>query len=205
MDHVGHLFLVVADFVRAVVCHHRQCRSHHAVDLARFAPAVALAMEGGEVGHQVRGVFRLAAEKDPLPGNEDVVEDHRRSVLGIALVAAVAAGRSEHIAREAFAMHPHQRRRITGQVALDQRQIFQIGQDVRVTIVKIDRNTVRIGIEAPDKVTVYREEIVPAEAERRRRPVFGRWEMRRTMRSIRAIWSIGHSGAYLTISSSISF
>jgi carbon storage regulator len=44
-------------------------------------------------------------------------------------------------------------------------QRFQIGQDVRVTIVKIDRNTVRIGIEAPDKVAVYREEIAPAEAE----------------------------------------
>lgn len=45
-------------------------------------------------------------------------------------------------------------------------QRFQIGQEVRVTIVKIDRNSVRIGIEAPDDVTVYREEIVPAEAER---------------------------------------
>ena len=45
-------------------------------------------------------------------------------------------------------------------------QRFQIGQDVRITIVKIDRNSVRIGIEAPDDVTVYREEIAPAEAER---------------------------------------
>ncbi|MFO0907721.1 MAG: carbon storage regulator [Isosphaeraceae bacterium] len=43
-------------------------------------------------------------------------------------------------------------------------QRFQIGQDVRVTIVKIDRNSVRIGIEAPDDITVYREEIVPAES-----------------------------------------
>ncbi|MGE3819400.1 MAG: carbon storage regulator, partial [Isosphaeraceae bacterium] len=33
----------------------------------------------------------------------------------------------------------------------------------RVTIVKIDRNSVRIGIEAPDDVAVYREEIVPEE------------------------------------------
>jgi carbon storage regulator len=49
-------------------------------------------------------------------------------------------------------------------------QRFQIGHDVRVTIVKIDRNTVRIGIEAPDKVTVYREEIAPAEAEPAPRP-----------------------------------
>ncbi len=40
-------------------------------------------------------------------------------------------------------------------------QRFQVGQDVRITVVKIDRNSVRIGIEAPDDVTVYREEIVP--------------------------------------------
>lgn len=43
-------------------------------------------------------------------------------------------------------------------------QRFQIGTDVRVTIVKVDRNSVRIGIEAPDDVPVYREEIAPAEA-----------------------------------------
>jgi carbon storage regulator len=42
-------------------------------------------------------------------------------------------------------------------------QRFQIGQDVRITIVKIDRNAVRIGIEAPDDVTIYREEIAPQE------------------------------------------
>jgi carbon storage regulator len=45
-------------------------------------------------------------------------------------------------------------------------QRFQVGQDVRVTIVKIDRNSVRIGIEAPNDVTVYREEIVPVSEER---------------------------------------
>jgi carbon storage regulator len=44
-------------------------------------------------------------------------------------------------------------------------QRFQVGPDVRITIVKIDRNAVRIGIEAPDDVTVFREEIVPALAE----------------------------------------
>ena len=43
-------------------------------------------------------------------------------------------------------------------------QRFQIGDDVKVTIVKIDRNSVRIGIEAPGDVTIYREEIVPTEA-----------------------------------------
>jgi carbon storage regulator len=43
-------------------------------------------------------------------------------------------------------------------------QRFQVGEQVRVTIVKIDRNSVRIGIEAPDDVTVYREEILPMES-----------------------------------------
>ena len=42
-------------------------------------------------------------------------------------------------------------------------QRVKVGQDVRITIVKIDRNSVRIGIEAPNDVTVYREEIVPLE------------------------------------------
>jgi carbon storage regulator len=39
-------------------------------------------------------------------------------------------------------------------------QRFQIGDDVRITIVKVDRNSVRIGIEAPADVTVRREEIL---------------------------------------------
>jgi carbon storage regulator len=38
-------------------------------------------------------------------------------------------------------------------------QSFHIGPDVRITIVKIDRNSVRIGIHAPDEVSVQREEI----------------------------------------------
>jgi carbon storage regulator len=39
-------------------------------------------------------------------------------------------------------------------------QSFHVGPEVRVTIVKIDRNSVRIGIEAPEAVPVQREEIV---------------------------------------------
>jgi carbon storage regulator len=39
-------------------------------------------------------------------------------------------------------------------------QRFQVGPDVRITIVKIDRNSVRIGIEAPGAVTICREEIL---------------------------------------------
>jgi len=37
-----------------------------------------------------------------------------------------------------------------------------IGNDIVITIVKVDRNQVRIGIEAPGHVPVYREEILPA-------------------------------------------
>jgi carbon storage regulator len=45
-------------------------------------------------------------------------------------------------------------------------QRFQVGNDIKVTIVKIDRNSVRIGIEAPDDVTIHREEIAVVERER---------------------------------------
>jgi carbon storage regulator len=36
-----------------------------------------------------------------------------------------------------------------------------IGDNIRITVVKIDRNQVRIGIEAPGDVPVFREEIAP--------------------------------------------
>ena len=39
---------------------------------------------------------------------------------------------------------------------------IMIGDDITITIVKIDRNQVRIGIQAPGQVPVYREEILPA-------------------------------------------
>lgn len=37
-----------------------------------------------------------------------------------------------------------------------------IGENIVVTVVKIDRNQIRLGIEAPLDVPVYREEIAPA-------------------------------------------
>ncbi len=39
---------------------------------------------------------------------------------------------------------------------------IMVGDDITITIVKIDRNQVRIGISAPGHVPVYREEILPA-------------------------------------------
>jgi len=36
-----------------------------------------------------------------------------------------------------------------------------IDGNIVITVVKIDRNQVRIGIEAPGEIPIYREEIVP--------------------------------------------
>jgi carbon storage regulator len=36
-----------------------------------------------------------------------------------------------------------------------------IGENIRITVVKIDRNQIRIGIEAPGEIPVFREEIAP--------------------------------------------
>ncbi len=41
-----------------------------------------------------------------------------------------------------------------------------IGDNIVVTVVKIDRNQIRIGIEAPREVSVYREELIPRTRER---------------------------------------
>lgn len=39
-------------------------------------------------------------------------------------------------------------------------QKIQIGEDIRITIVRVSARAVRIGIEAPDNVQIVREEIV---------------------------------------------
>jgi len=35
-----------------------------------------------------------------------------------------------------------------------------IGSDIKITVVKVDRNQVRIGIEAPPDVTILRDELI---------------------------------------------
>ena len=40
-----------------------------------------------------------------------------------------------------------------------QHDVILIGDEVRITVVRIDRNQVRLGIEAPQHVNVLREEL----------------------------------------------
>jgi len=42
------------------------------------------------------------------------------------------------------------------------------GQRIIITLVSIDRNVVRIGLEAPNDVVILREELVIAEEEKRK-------------------------------------
>jgi carbon storage regulator len=60
---------------------------------------------------------------------------------------------------------PHDRVRLTKERAMlvlsrKLGQSIRLGPDVRVTIVKVDRNSVRVGIEAPSELPIQREEIV---------------------------------------------
>ena len=41
-----------------------------------------------------------------------------------------------------------------------------VNNDIIITIVKIDRNQVRIGIQAPGDVPIYREELIAMDASR---------------------------------------
>jgi carbon storage regulator len=39
-------------------------------------------------------------------------------------------------------------------------QSIMIGSDIKITVVKVDRNQVRIGIEAPQDVPILRDELI---------------------------------------------
>ena len=41
-------------------------------------------------------------------------------------------------------------------------QSIMIGPDIKITIAKVERNQVRIGIEAPRDVTILRDELIEA-------------------------------------------
>jgi carbon storage regulator len=41
-------------------------------------------------------------------------------------------------------------------------QSIMIGPDIKITLVKVERNQVRIGIEAPRDVTILRDELIEA-------------------------------------------
>ena len=45
-------------------------------------------------------------------------------------------------------------------------QRIQIGKDVTITVVRIDRNQVRLGIEAPAGVSILRDELTPGKPEK---------------------------------------
>jgi carbon storage regulator len=53
-------------------------------------------------------------------------------------------------------------RQEAGMLVLTRKQSQQIviGRDIRITIVKLDRNQVRLGIDAPPGMTILREELV---------------------------------------------
>jgi len=46
-----------------------------------------------------------------------------------------------------------------------QSQQIVIGRDIRITVVKVERNQVRLGIDAPQGVAVLREELVGRQRE----------------------------------------
>jgi carbon storage regulator len=48
-------------------------------------------------------------------------------------------------------------------------QTVTIGENIRITIVKLDRHSVRLGIEAPGEIPIIRDEMVREETPRRLR------------------------------------
>ena len=53
-----------------------------------------------------------------------------------------------------------------GMLVLTRKQLQRIviGRDIRITIVKLERNQVRLGIDAPPGMTILREELIERDA-----------------------------------------
>jgi carbon storage regulator len=53
-------------------------------------------------------------------------------------------------------------RQEAGMLVLTRKQLQQImiGRDIRITVVKLDRNQVRLGIDAPPGMIILREELI---------------------------------------------
>ena len=81
----------MADLGRPVVIHHHQGRAGHGVDLSRLAAAMGLPVKGGEPADHLPREFHLPEHEDPLPGNEDLVEDEGRAVFAVADISAIDA------------------------------------------------------------------------------------------------------------------
>lgn len=48
-------------------------------------------------------------------------------------------------------------------------EVIKIGDDIRIVVVGIERGKVKLGVEAPRQVPVFREELLAADAEGPRR------------------------------------
>lgn len=89
-----------------------------------------------------------------------IAEKRRRLVVASRFAAYIPVGRTvfwKPIRRKEVAMLVLSRK-------LNEKIV--INGDIVVTVVKIDRNQVRIGISAPDSVPIHREELLRPEAQR---------------------------------------
>ncbi|NPA29496.1 MAG: carbon storage regulator CsrA [Epsilonproteobacteria bacterium] len=52
-------------------------------------------------------------------------------------------------------------------------EAIRIGEDIVIKVVAVDKNGVRLGIEAPEKMTILREELVQAVSEENKKAAVG--------------------------------
>lgn len=78
-------------------------------------------------------------------------------------------------------------------------QSFYIGDGVKVTIVEVKGNQIRVGIEAPKELRIYREEIYNQILEENRKAALGGESVGADLDSLSAAWKgkVGTGGAPL--------